>query len=97
MPSIVFERCQQIVDLCKQHQYQHQIPIAELKRIIAEHVAGDPRTLKLYISRLIDFGFMKKLNTWVMEILPTKAEKPMVKSQQKTLPEIILKEYGVKG
>jgi len=97
MPSIVFERCQRIVQLCKDKCYFKQVPVDELKEIIAEYIGGDPRTLKLYLSRLQYFGFMKQLNPNVMEIQPEGVNKRAVRDQQETLDKAILKQWGIKA
>ena len=97
MPSIVFERCQHIVQLCKDKLYFKEIPIADLKQIIAENIGGDPRTLKLYLSRLQYFGFMKQVNDNVMQIQPANVNRDAVREQQRTLDEAILRQWGIKA
>ena len=94
--SIVYERCQKIVQLCKDKHYFEQIPIVELKQIIAEHIGGDPRTLKLYLSRLEYFGLMKKLNAKVMEIQPKEVNVEAVRGKQERLDKTILRQWGIK-
>jgi hypothetical protein len=79
------------VQICKDHQYFKEVPVEELKQIIAQHIAGDPRQITLYIARLESFKFMKQLNPHVMEIQPAQIQKPV-----EHLDEVILNQYGIK-
>ena len=95
MPSIVYERCQQIIQLCKDQRYFKEIPIDELRQIISQNIAGDPRQIKLYLSRLQYFGFMKALNPKVMQIQPKQVNKEEVQKQQLHIDEMMLKQWGI--
>ena len=96
MPSIVYERCKQIVQLCKDQHYFKEVPVDELRQIISQNIAGDPRQIKLYIGRLQYFGLMKMLNNKVMEIQPKEVNREEVQKQQQRIDEMILKQWGVK-
>ena len=96
MPSIVYERCKQIVQLCKENGYYSEINLSILKQLIAEHIGGDPRTLKLYLSRLCYFGLMKPVNQSTYKIEPKTVNKEVSREQQETLDKAILKQWGIK-
>jgi len=96
MTSIVYERCKQIIQLCKDQRYFKEIPIDELRQIISQNIAGDPRQIKLYLSRLEYFGFMKTLNSKIMEIQPKEVNTVQVQKQQLRIDEMMLKQWGVK-
>ena len=89
MVSTVYKRCLDIVQLCKDKQYLKEVPIQELTTIIAQHIAGDPRQINLYIKRLETFQLMKHLNPYVMQIIQTQ-------KVPEHLDELIFKQYGIK-
>ena len=89
MVSTVYKRCLEIVQLCKDKQYLKEVPIQELSIIIAQHIAGDPRQIKIYIERLETFKLMKHLNPYVMQIV-------QVQKVPERLDEVILNQYGIK-
>jgi len=95
--SIVYRRCEQIIQLCKDRNFFVEIPIGELRQLISEHIGGDPRTLTLYLSRLQYFGFMKRLNPQIMQICPKEVDQKAVRQQQDTLDNQILKQWGIKN
>ena len=95
MVSTVYRRCLEILQICKDHQYFKEIPLEELKQIIAQHVAGDPRTMTLYLSRMQYFGLMKMLNPHVMQIQPAIVNRQAVQEQQEALDEVILSRWGI--
>ena len=68
----------------------------ELRQIISQNIAGDPRQIKLYVSRLQYFGFMKLLNPKVMQIQPKEVNKEEVQKQQQKIDEMMLKQWGIK-
>lgn len=92
----MYERCKEIVQLCKDQRYFKEVPIDELRQIISQHIAGDPRQIKIYLSRLEYFGFMKKLNEKVMQIHPSTVNKEEVQKQQRRLDDMLLSRWGIK-
>ena len=92
MVSTVYRRCLEILQICKDNQYFKEVPLEELKQIIAQHVAGDPRTMALYLSRMQYFGLMKQLNPHVMEIQSLEIKK---QEKQEQLDEVMLKQWGI--
>lgn len=97
MVSTVYRRCLEILQICKDNQYFKEVPLEELKQIIAQHIGGDPRTMVLYLSRMQYFGLMKLLNPHVMQIQPIRIDVQAVRKRQEVLDDAILSRWGIRS
>jgi predicted transcriptional regulator len=66
--SVVYRRCEEFVKRLWQMGWTTDIPAHELRSLIEEHIGGDPRTVHLYLKRLVKFGFMESRGGRVYKI-----------------------------
>jgi len=82
--SIVYKRCEKLVNTLREVGYQNEISLSDLRLWIARTVGGNRETLKSYLQNLSRFGMVqpKRDAPGILVIKPGKAV-----SQVKLTPE----------